>query len=242
LNLGLTLAKGDLICRQDADDWSEPERFARQVEFLNRRPELAVVGSNIVLHQEDGTVLWRSTLPLEPSLVLATFPETNPFTHGATCFRRSCALAVGGYRSFALDAEDYDLFWRLCERFGGANLSEGLYHFRKNAGSVMAQRTAEALRNVFIIRELAKMRAEGREEELEAARRNVATNYTSEALRDMAQRSQAAQKMMAGRYAEAFRVQLDLLVSRPFNLKGYLYLVRLILFYMFPPLRKHLVG
>lgn len=38
-NLGLALAKGRFITMQDADDWSHPDRIARQVETLLRSPE-----------------------------------------------------------------------------------------------------------------------------------------------------------------------------------------------------------
>ena len=47
LNEGLTLAKGDLIARMDADDISYPWRLSRQVSLFQRQPELALCGSGI---------------------------------------------------------------------------------------------------------------------------------------------------------------------------------------------------
>src|ERR1700689_4381508 len=44
LKLGLALARGELVARQDADDWSEPTRLERQVAFLEEHPEIVLVG------------------------------------------------------------------------------------------------------------------------------------------------------------------------------------------------------
>ena len=44
LNDGLERARGEYIARMDADDVCYPERFERQVEFLDRHPECALVG------------------------------------------------------------------------------------------------------------------------------------------------------------------------------------------------------
>ena len=62
-NLGLKRARGELIARQDADDWSEPERLERQIVFLRAHPEIALCGCDAWRHQQNGTLLWRTRLP-----------------------------------------------------------------------------------------------------------------------------------------------------------------------------------
>ena len=44
LNRGLALARGTWIARQDADDWSEPARLERQIEYFRAHPETTVLG------------------------------------------------------------------------------------------------------------------------------------------------------------------------------------------------------
>jgi glycosyltransferase involved in cell wall biosynthesis len=44
LNRGSDLALGEFIARQDADDWSEPHRFFRQLEYLRAHPAIALAG------------------------------------------------------------------------------------------------------------------------------------------------------------------------------------------------------
>ena len=45
LNFGLAVSRGDYIARQDGDDWSHPKRFEKQFDFLESRPDYAVVSS-----------------------------------------------------------------------------------------------------------------------------------------------------------------------------------------------------
>jgi glycosyltransferase involved in cell wall biosynthesis len=45
LNKGLDLANGKYIARMDADDISLPERLEKQVEYLEKNPEIGVLGS-----------------------------------------------------------------------------------------------------------------------------------------------------------------------------------------------------
>ena len=47
LNRGISLCNGEYIARMDSDDISLPERFARQVEILERNPEIGIVGGLI---------------------------------------------------------------------------------------------------------------------------------------------------------------------------------------------------
>lgn len=47
LNQGLDLCKGEYIARMDSDDISLPERFEKQVEYLDKHRECGVVGSAV---------------------------------------------------------------------------------------------------------------------------------------------------------------------------------------------------
>ena len=45
LNRGIELARGRYVARQDQDDISYPERFAKQVAYLDGHPSCALVGT-----------------------------------------------------------------------------------------------------------------------------------------------------------------------------------------------------
>lgn len=129
LNHCLEHAGGELIARQDADDISAPERFQKQINFLDAHPEIGFAGSNATLWDETGD--WGERLfPEYPQA--KDFRFTMPFVHGALMFRRSALDAVEGYRvaKETRRAEDYDMLMRMyAAGLRGANLQERLYAF-----------------------------------------------------------------------------------------------------------------
>lgn len=238
LNRGLELARGVFIARQDADDWSAPERLERQLAYFREHPRDAVCGTNAWTHQHDGRRLWRTRLPLAHGALLDALPRGNPFVHGSVMFRRDAALETGGYREIFRCSQDYDFFWRLAERHGAANLEEPLYHYRYTSGSISASKAAEQLRSHEAIRALAAARALGEPEDVEAAfaRAGLAAQSGSGAFRALLK--QADHRMLAGDYRGAARAYLDLLLAQPENLLAWGKFARLGLFRAAPFLRE----
>ncbi|WP_205854955.1 glycosyltransferase family 2 protein [Piscinibacter defluvii] len=64
-NVGLGLARGELLAFQDADDWSCPERFARCLSLLRRRPWVQAVTCEYVRLQDDGRFWSGLVWPLQ---------------------------------------------------------------------------------------------------------------------------------------------------------------------------------
>src|SRR5262249_11707286 len=155
LNVGLNLAKGELICRHDADDWSEPNRVATLVSTFQQHPRVGMIGSDVALHRDDGALLMYKRYPQDPEEVIHRFPVANPFCHGAVCFRADCAREIGGYREIFPCSQDYDFFWRFCEKFQGMNISAPLYHYRYSESAVSLTKASDQTRCAFIIQRCA---------------------------------------------------------------------------------------
>lgn len=47
LNKGLAIAKGEFVARMDADDISLPERFEKQIAYMENHPEVVVLGAMV---------------------------------------------------------------------------------------------------------------------------------------------------------------------------------------------------
>lgn len=240
LNRGLRLCRGEFVCRQDSDDWSARNRFERQVAFLLDHPEISVAGSYVLLHRQDGTPLWVAQLPSSVEEVNDALPFQNPFCHGATCFRREDAEAVGGYREELVCAQDYDFFWRLCERGGGVNLPEVLYHHRYTNKSISTTKSHEQARVTIVTRQLARMRQSGQKENVQQAFRQAEREVALEHLRYAGLLRHGDYVMLAGDYTRAFSVYLKCLISKPFRFQGWAKLLRWMVFVTVPPLRKRL--
>lgn len=240
LNLGLTLCRAPLVCRQDADDWSEPQRFEKQAQYMGSHSDIAVVGSAVELCQESGQKLWNQCQPENPAEVLAAFPEGNPYFHGAVCMRTAAVRYVGGYNERLTCSEDYDLLWRLCERYGGANLPDVLYHHRRSPGSVVSRMNSILVRERIVVKELAAQRARGELPDIDRAfERSTGSAYESDS-EHLA--GVADQQLLSGHYAAALRSYGAAILRAPLRPKTYFKVIRWLAFILTPTWRGRLFG
>lgn len=135
LNCCLKYAGGEYIARMDADDISKPQRFEKQVDFLDKNQEYSFVSSSVEYFDENGIWLEKTKVINYPEA--QDFLQGQPFVHPATMFRKRDLVLVGAYRvaKEIRRTEDYDLFMRLyVHGFKGYNLQEVLfsYHVSKN--------------------------------------------------------------------------------------------------------------
>lgn len=139
LNTGIAAARAPLLARMDADDWSHPERLAKQVEYLRAHPETGLV-SCAVQHEGHATqqgyalyIEWINGLLTHEQLLLNRFTE-SPFAHPSVLFRRSLTEQYGAYRDGAFP-EDYELWLRWFEAgVQMAKLPEVLMHWNDLPG------------------------------------------------------------------------------------------------------------
>lgn len=135
LNRCLSVARGDYIARQDADDISSPDRFEKQLAYLCENPSTAFVGSNVYLFDRSGVWGKRPT-PTHPTK--RDFLFTTPFVHGSLMFRKEVLRSVNGYcvSKETTRAEDYELEMRLYAiGMFGANTAEYLYFYLEDTAA-----------------------------------------------------------------------------------------------------------
>lgn len=123
LNKGISLARGEYIAWQNADDYYVPNVFAEPIVYLNAHPEVAMVFSQGLTVDATGTIVARSPgAPFRHARLLdhedyARLLKGDYIATQAAFMRRDMLLACGG---FALDlhyAMDYDLWLRLGLRY-----------------------------------------------------------------------------------------------------------------------------
>lgn len=135
LNRCFAASKGDYIARMDGDDECLPDRFQKQIDFLESHPEYGFVSTPMILFDERGE--WGRTLPIEIPTAEQVVTEV-PFAHAPVMFRRECLERVHGYTEDRrmLRVEDINLWIKLYTAgYRGYNLQEPLYRMRndKNA-------------------------------------------------------------------------------------------------------------
>jgi len=158
LNRGCRAAHAGYIARMDADDVALPERLERQVAFLDREPEVAVVGSAVLRIDDAGRPLTRNVCPTSHAEIVAALREYTCFTHPSVMMRTAAWAAVGGYRYAYGPAEDYDLWLRLSERYQLANLPEALLQYRVYPGQLSVKQLDQQILSVVGARAAARQR------------------------------------------------------------------------------------
>lgn len=140
LNHCLQYAEGEFVARMDGDDLSKPERFEKQLAFLQAHPEVDLVGTAMQRFDEKGlgTVIEK---PEKPDKY--TLRRSIPFNHATILTYKRVYDALKGYTvsDRTVRAQDYDLWFRFYHAgFTGANLRETLYLVRED-GAAYKRRT-----------------------------------------------------------------------------------------------------
>lgn len=133
LNLGLQLAKGKYIARMDGDDISLPERFARQVAFLEANPAVILCGTWYSIIGSDRIV----KVPESHDAIKVALLKGNCFAHPSVMMRKlSLDVFQIVYDVSKEPAEDYDLWVRLVMKGRLYNLQEVLLDYRTHSNQV----------------------------------------------------------------------------------------------------------
>lgn len=231
LNNGLARCRGEFIVRMDGDDVCDPDRFERQVRFLQQHPEVGVVGGwAAVIDQEGNQVSTHVHNPKsmsdEPAVI--RLPETDAeirtglreseytMLHPTITLRASVIKQLGGYDPTFRVAEDLDLLLRASEITQLANLQQVVLQYRrgavsqtKNWGSEISNWNAKALRA--------------------AQSRGVPIERVTYA---RLHEQMSWKKAGGGVFPEAFRYALRSIKAAPFTAVGYRALLRVALRYL----------
>lgn len=139
LNRGLSLAKGALVARMDSNDISHPRRLGMQVAYLDRNPDVAVVGTRARYVSTSGRVFrhpggWK---PVTPLGIRWYFMFDSPINHTSSMYRLEVVRdRFGGYDESFRVGQDADLWLRIAGRHAIANLPETLLDQRIDPSSL----------------------------------------------------------------------------------------------------------
>ncbi len=141
LKHGVELATGRYLARLDADDLTFADRLERQVAFLERNPDVVLLGGGCALIDEAGRVLSVLRQPGSDLEIRWTGLLTNPFVHSTVMVRRQVLQEHGlNYDESFQTTQDYDLWSRLLRHGRGANLDSPLIWYRLRAGVTSKRR------------------------------------------------------------------------------------------------------
>lgn len=137
LNCALDMTDEPLIAIHDADDVSAPERLSLQAEALQRRPDVAMIGSSFDYVSSDGSFLRRKHMPRNVNL-FDRLGRRFTILHSTILFRRAILADLRGYDGTRRTGADQDLFMRAALKFRIRNLPESLFSYRMRPGQLTA--------------------------------------------------------------------------------------------------------
>ena len=173
LSIGLTQCKYEYIARMDSDDFSLPDRFEKQVSFLETHPDIDVLGGQIA--EYDSTMqneLAVRTVPISMEEISRRMKIRNGMNHVTVMYKKSAVLEAGNYQHCPY-FEDYYLWCRMIkagykfynfdsvlvnvrtgeemyQRRGGKSYNEAIIGFQKKILKLGTINRFQFLRNLAI--------------------------------------------------------------------------------------------
>lgn len=131
LNEGLKHCSYELVARMDTDDICKPNRFEKQVNFMNENPEISASSAWMdEFINETTNIKTIKKVPLNYEEISSYIKKRNPLNHPSVIFRKSDVIKAEGYKHFPL-FEDWFLWARMFKKGKKfANISESLLFFR----------------------------------------------------------------------------------------------------------------
>lgn len=134
LNRGIDLARGLYIARMDPDDISLPQRFEKQIEYMNENPDIMISGAWAkTIGAKEGHIIKH---PTNPDEVKANLLFRSSLVHPTIIMRREFLKKnnihyrdIDGKASYA---EDLDLYTQAVHLGKISNLNKILLLYRKH--------------------------------------------------------------------------------------------------------------
>lgn len=137
LNHCLQYVDTEYVARMDGDDISQPLRFEKELDFLEKHPDIAIVSTPMIYFDENGDFRKGGNGDRYPSK--QDFVKGTPFCHAPCMVRTEAYRAVGGYSvdPKLLRVEDYHLWFKMYAKgYKGYILPEPLYKMRDDRNAV----------------------------------------------------------------------------------------------------------
>ena len=152
LNKCLKQAKGKYIARMDGDDRCDKERFAIEINVLEKEPEIAIVSTDMEFFDESG-VWGKISHPEYP--VPEDFVKESPFCHAPCMVKREAYMKVKGYSvsDKLLRVEDYHLWIKMYKcGYRGKNIHKCLYQMRDDRNAYSRRSFINRLNDYYVKR------------------------------------------------------------------------------------------
>jgi glycosyltransferase involved in cell wall biosynthesis len=158
LNRGIELCETEYLARMDADDIAAPGRLEAQLEYMNRHPDVGLLGTQITTLGAARTGR-PSALPTDHRRIYSELMlGRHAICHPTIMCRTEVIRRAGGYWPKGV-AEDWDMYLRMGEQAALANLDRVYLQYRVHEGSLNGSQMAEIRQRIAYSCDAAERRA-----------------------------------------------------------------------------------
>jgi len=139
-NIALLEAKGNFIAILDSDDIAIVDRLEKQLNAFQNNPDLAVVGSRALIIDQNGKETGEKLdVFTDVDKIKLTLFFENTIVHSSTMIKAEIFREFNGYQGDTL-IEDYDLFYRISQKYSIENLENYLVKYRIHGANISIQK------------------------------------------------------------------------------------------------------
>lgn len=125
----------EFIARMDSDDISLPTRFEEQINYMEKNPDVGILGTAITFFGND-LPEFDLKYPLSNSEIVPSMLWMNPIAHPTVLIRMKHIGNLYKYDADFHKLEDYALWVNLIGKFLFCNLPNVLLKYRRHKGNV----------------------------------------------------------------------------------------------------------
>ncbi len=165
LNVGLAESSGEFIAVLNDDDLWEPKKLLRQIELLDSHPNVGLVhtGGTFIDGNGDrteGNPLGFAFPRFETGDLLLGLVYENKIIASAALARKRCFEEVGEFNPAYFGSGDWEMWFRIAEKFQVGYVDEPLTHYRVH-GANASHKLERIWKDDEMLREWIAPRLEG---------------------------------------------------------------------------------
>ena len=151
LNLGLEKAKAlgyEFIARLDCGDYNKPDKFLKQLQYLDKNKDVMLLGTwgNVV--DDDGNFIYELKHPTHYEDIKKKMYLNNTFLHPSIMFRTSVLDATGNYpHKYRRASQDYAFIFNVLKEFKVENYPEILIDYVTASNSISTTKRRLQVKN-----------------------------------------------------------------------------------------------
>lgn len=149
LNKAIKLSKSNYIARQDADDFSHPDRLAEQFNHFTKNPSITALATRAAIQNGKSTYLSNFYSKVE---IKRKMKFKNIFIHSTVMIKKDNFEKIGYYNESYKRSQDYDAWIRLADIGDLEMINKVLVTREITENSISKKKLLEQCLNTFKIR------------------------------------------------------------------------------------------